>query len=84
MLKNILISGWSYFLREKKKLYISREKNINSTEPEKSGNDAEKSGKTEPQKPFDLVEALSDENVGAAKEDADAEQQRKEAMTERD
>jgi len=63
---------------------MSIEKNINNSTSEKSGNDAEKSGETEPKKPFDLDEALSDENIEAAKEDADAEQQRKEAMTERD
>ena len=35
-------------------------------------------------KPFDLDEALSKENIEATEEDANAEQQRKEAMTERD
>jgi hypothetical protein len=35
-------------------------------------------------KPFDLDEALRDENVKAAEGDAATEQQRKEAMTERD
>jgi hypothetical protein len=36
------------------------------------------------EKPFDLDEALRDENIKASEEDAAAEQQRKEAMTERD
>lgn len=63
---------------------MSDERNINNNAAEKTSNDGGKAGNTEPKKPFDLDEALSDENVEAAKEDADAEQQRKEAMTERD
>ncbi len=63
---------------------MSIERNTNNTASEKPNNEGKKPGETEPQKPFDLDEALSDENVEAAKEDADAEQQLKEAMTERD
>lgn len=49
-----------------------------------TNNNNGKSDNAEPKKPFDLDEALKDENIEAATEDAEAEQQRKEAMTERD
>ncbi len=63
---------------------MSTERTINNDPSEKLRNNAENQGNTPPKKPFDLDEALRDENVEAAKEDAEAEQQRKEAMTERD
>lgn len=59
---------------------MSTEKNTNSA-PAKKNNEE---NNAEPKKPFDLDEALKDENIEAATEDAEAEQQRKEAMTERD
>jgi hypothetical protein len=62
---------------------MSNERSINNAK-EKKNNDAERADNTEPKKPFDLDEALRDENIEAAQEDAEAEQQRKEAMTERD
>ncbi len=63
---------------------MSNKKNINSNAGEKTNNDSDRADNNEPKKPFYLDEALSDENVEAAKEEAGAEQQRKEAMTERD
>lgn len=62
---------------------MSNERSINNAE-EKKNNDAERADNTESKKPFDLDKALRDENIEAAKEDAEAEQQRKEVMTERD
>lgn len=62
---------------------MSNEKNTNNG-AEKTNNGNDKANSTAPKKPFDLDEALKDENIEAAKEDAQAEQQRKEAMTERD
>jgi hypothetical protein len=54
----------------------------NESAPHKKAGEEEQS---EPvKKPFDLDEALRTENIEASEEDAAAEQQRKEAMTERD
>jgi hypothetical protein len=63
---------------------MSTERTINNDPLEKKSDDAENASDNNPKKPFDLDEALRDENVEAAKKDSEAEQQRKEAMTERD
>jgi len=42
---------------------MSIERNINNTASEKSNNETKKPDESEPQKPFDLDEALSDEKI---------------------